>query len=185
MLRKPFYPEAEIVTKYTEGNEFVLRDTGADYVGVYHMLPNDTYWTGSKQSNESQELVIKRFDASKRVQEYNKARNFESVGSLTPKPYWPRPTIQDYENGEFYRYFAQKKNDRLNTIMEIDEFQFRNFGRGLERIDEMTWDKIAIKWKLVSQYASAMNKHEVESTQRTTSFKFLEKYLTNYLEFTK
>lgn len=185
MLRKPFYPEAEIVTKYTEGNEFVLRDTGADYVGVYHILPNDTYWTESKQSNNSEELVIKRFDVSKRVQEYNKLRNFETVGSSTPKPYWPRPTVEDYERGYFYRFFVQKKNDRLNTLMEIDEFQFRNFGRGIEKIDEMIWDRITVKWQIVSRYASEINKREVLNTQKTTTFKFLEKYLTDYLEFSK
>ena len=120
---RPFYGLHRIDKgKYTNGNELVIED-GTDYVGTYHILPNNQKFTFARPEINSVELFEKRFDLSDSVIRYNFLNDKITGQYISPFPIQPIPELDQYEDGEFERYFVQKRNNPRVTIVQIDSDQ--------------------------------------------------------------
>ncbi len=98
-----YFPKNKIKTGlYTNGNEYVIKSSGANYVGPYWKTSSGKYFTGTSPNNTPvQELTL--------------------LTSPTPPP--PGipvetifPTESDYELGEFTRYFTKRRDIRYGKL---------------------------------------------------------------------
>lgn len=178
-----FFLQHSIITgQYTSGNEFTLN--GNDYVGLYHKLPNDEYWTEEKPANHAKLLAVKRFDQTPTVILYNKLNGILENHYISPVVTQPIITDNDYKIGHILRFFVQKRNNPYITIHEIDGEQLSSINQNnFKGINGVIWNHIMIKWMITGKNAASMNQATI--LKNTQFFPGLQHYLTNYLEFTK
>jgi len=185
-FKEPYYPISKIKTGlYTPGNEFVeyLR-FDQDYIGLYHELPNGEWWTGSIPFSGGVRLALKRFDASDDVKKYNQINSRAQSNYISPTPVQISPTDADYARGFIERYFVQRRDDPIQTIIEINADQFALINSKNRRgISALIWNSTIIEWQLIKgRYAGDINLNAVNSIK--TKFPGIEKYLVDNLEFT-
>jgi hypothetical protein len=107
-----YVPQNKIQTNlYTYGGEYIFALSGQSYIGSYYKLYNGKYFTGQTPNTpNSQEILLV-------------SNNNENNFSLTV-PYNPiLPTPQDYQVGEFIRYFSIKRNQAIFTEIDKDTYQ--------------------------------------------------------------
>ena len=186
-VKRPYYGLHQIISgKYTAGNEYVL-DNGDEYVGAYHVLPNSQLFTHAQPTIHSKQLFEKRNDISESVKVYNRIKKIDIGKYLSPMPYQPRPTADDYKRGKIQRYFVQKRNSPENTNVEIDADQYNTINvDNNPGINGIIWKGASITW-----YISQISKDETIVLNARAADKInnilnsIKKYLTNYLEMYK
>jgi hypothetical protein len=125
-----YYPKSQIITnKYTNGKEFALVANNQEYIGYYWQTANGKFYTG-RNPNDITVVELKKITvtdpllvSNQNVISYNNIlpnkiyNDFKQIDStkvsLTPAYYQPQPTQQDYQTGEFRRYFVKKTNEIL------------------------------------------------------------------------
>lgn len=184
-IDQPYYAKHQVLTgQYTAGGELVTKG-GEDYVGGYHILPNGQYFSGFSPNTDSVQLYEKRFDQTSDVKLFNRINNLEISKYQQPISYLLIPTLDDYNDGFVYRYFIQKRNNPLVTIMEINSDQFNTINtRNKAGINGVIYKSIVIKWKLNGSYIAEFNQREIENSE-TLGFIGLRGYLTNLYQFSK
>lgn len=185
-INQPYYAQHQILTgQYTPGEELVLAN-GSNYVGGYHILPNGHYFTGFNPSEKSVELFEKRNDWSADVTTYNRIKQIVTMNYVQPTPYLSIPTLDDYNDGYLYRYFVQKRNNPLVTIMEIDVNQFNAINtKNQPGLNGTIWNSAVIKWKLTGSNILEFNLRELEQAEILYKFRGLRAILTNLKEYSK
>lgn len=171
-----YVPKNKIQTNlYTSGGEYAYASNLEDYAGYYYKLYNGKYFTG-KTPNEldSKELV---------------ATPFVDGGGITPLviPYNPLlPTEQDYQVGEFRRYFSIKRNQTIFT--EISKETYDKFKQQDPQIPWRSYRVFFLTWKLtgdVNQVAQT-NKNITELTELRERVFGLSLYLKeNWIQYYK
>ena len=85
------------------------------------------------------------------------------------------------------RFFVQKRNSPLNTIIEIDSSQYNSVNvTNKPGINGVVWNKIRIIWKISkipetdAKYLNLLTLQESEH-----NFPYISRYLTNPLEYYK
>lgn len=186
-VNRPYYALHQIVTgQYTSGNEFVLAD-GSDYIGGYHILPNEQVFTGAQPQITSNELYVKRTDQTEDVKQYNILTNSKTSQYVSPIPIFRIPDSDEYREGIMERYFVQKRNNPLNTIMEIDADQYNSINRdNVEGINGVMYNDLLIDWRISNiprGDAQYHNQQTLITSEKT--FRGITSFLTNPLEFYK
>ncbi len=136
-----YYPKSQIKTNlYTNGDEFVFLDNKQPYTGYYFKTSTGQYFTGKTSddlpnieiifnsaltrenipTNQSNYSVLINTDLADNSI-YNSLINPTSI-QISPSYIAPSPTQQDYQIGEFRRYFCKKGNEIL--YLEIDKTTF-------------------------------------------------------------
>lgn len=185
VIQQPYYNKHQILTgQYAQLGRFILKN-GNDYVGGFHVLPNGQYFSEFSPSDKSEELFIKQFDVTEDVKVFNRVSGITNVKYINPIPYLIRPTLDDYEEGFLYRYFVQKRNNPLVTIIEIDPDQFNKINiKNQPGINGGLWNKCLIKWKINGSYIQEFNTRELDRVT-ASGFVGIRGYLINLFEFAK
>lgn len=186
VTKQPYYPPSDIQTgKYTSGGEFVFYQNYAiSYEGLYHILPNGQIWTHASPHRNSKRLQKKRFEASEDVKLYNKIRNESQSNYMSPTEVQVIPNTSDYDVGHFYRYFVQKVNSPISTLIEVDVDQINSMNSSNnEGINSNIWNSAEVKWYIKGKYAGELNQREVSRVSK--NFTGIEKYLVNFFEYVK
>lgn len=181
-----FYPLSKINTgQYTFGNEFVYdEDQTVDYIGLYHILPNNEIWSEASPNKKSELLVRKIFNQSENVRIFNDISNLKSNNYISPVAKTITPSDLDYSFGYMTRFFIQKRTNPLTTITEIDADQFNTLNSNNKPgINSTIYHSCSIKWQLVGKLAGYFNQREIDQTER--KFEGIKNKLQNNLEFTK
>jgi hypothetical protein len=187
VIRKPYYNINQILTGlYTAGSEYVT-STGLDYIGEYHITPNDKKYSGSQPSEKSIELFDKKIkNIDYNVINYNTITQKEINRYTYPIPYIPTPDDEDYINGKMERFFVQKRND-LRNIIEIGVDQYNNLNfKNNPGINSSIWNSIKIIWSISNLPKSSierLNSYEINSN--SNNFPYLNFYLKNLTELYK
>lgn len=184
MIDKPMYQDHQISTgHYAHRGEFVT-ETGEDYIGVYHIFPNDTVWSGETRSNTSFRLYPKTFDVSEDAKKYRKLKGFKESKYVEPEYY--KPVVENYEKrvGSMERFFVQKINSPTNTIMEISSDQFSSINtKNRKGINGAIWRGCLVDWQLTGNDMAKVNYQNLKRAQNKYNFIGLTSYIKNYLEF--
>ena len=171
----PYYPKNRIITNlYTSGGEYIIIKTGLPYIGYYYSLYNGTYFTGRNQNDGVSQELIKyelKTDVSQdslvvtitnaddlQADDYLRIVGGSPNDKKLPTPYYPKPTLQDYELGEFQRYFAKQINDLI--FIEINK---NTYDKLLQNNTEYYWELyyvVSIPWELRGE------KNKVEQINR-------------------
>lgn len=183
-LFKPYYNLHQITTGLYARIDELVDNTFTDYEGLYHKLPNGQMFSGEFPSENSVELFVKKFDISSDVQTFNRVRQIQDSQYVSPVPYNPIPNSQQRLLGKMVRFFVQKRNNPLNSIVEIDVDQYYSINSvNRPGINEVIWNKGFVNWTISGDVnlVIQLNTNEIIKTQ--TTFIGLQSYLTNLLEF--
>jgi len=184
-IKKPFYNLHQITKGLmTEGGEFVIK-TGEEYIGGFHILPSGQRFSGFRPEKGSVELFELRLNPTPDILRYNQITGNEINRHLPPVSFSPFPTADDYKRGKIERFFVQKRNSPMNTIIEIDHLQFQSVNtQNNPGINGVIYNKVRIDWiisKIPVNDAEYLNGREIQ--KNLINFPYLNLSLTNNLEF--
>ena len=144
-----YFPKSQTTTDlYTNGTEFVYINSVKEYVGYYFKTSSGKYYTGKNPNDPPiKEIIVPNTNRTEDAEEgavgsYNSEANLYLVPDVyaqnqnlrvddtPPKPptqYNSTPTKENYELGEYQRYFTSKQNEINYTEISLKEFnQFQN-----------------------------------------------------------
>lgn len=184
-ISKPYYNLHQITTgQFTDGNEFALND-GTIYVGSYHILPNNQRFTEFQPNGKSVELFELRLNPTQDILRYNQITGNAINKYIAPISFQPNPSLDDYKKGRIERFFIQKRNSSLNTIIEIDSNQFNSINTlNNPGINGVIWNKLKINWiisKIPKEDAFYLNQQQL--IRNSINFPGIGIFITNPLEF--
>jgi len=131
-----YYPKSHITPNlYSNGEYSIVGSNNAPYTGYYFSTIDGKYFTGRYPEDgnnleltnilgNSVEGVIDEVSVDLRFGTrdnylYSTANNISpNITNPSITPYYPQPTTQDYQLGEFTRYFAKKINQ--NNYIETN-----------------------------------------------------------------
>jgi hypothetical protein len=200
-----YYPKSQITPNlYTNGGEFVYANTKEAYSGYYFKVSTGKYFTGRNQDDRPNiELIQFSFDgvsldsipsnlppnspytlindASETVYKYNQLK----TTSISYLPYYSPvlPIQQDYQVGEFRRYFCKKTNEY--QYIEINKDTFAKLESKDTQILWELYQPFFIDWQLTGdkQQVARVNKNSTELVIFKNKFFGLNEYLK--LDFLK
>lgn len=144
-----YYPKSQIVTNlYTNGQEYVLKSNNQNYIGFYWKTSDGKFFTGKTPEDKNiQELInatsisslqysnltseafeVKNIsvylnNSNTIAEEYNKINSkFLNINNI-PLSFNPQPTQDDYDLGEFTRYFCKKTNEIRYLEINKDTYE--------------------------------------------------------------
>jgi hypothetical protein len=197
----PYYPKSQIRTNlYAEPGVLLVESSNIPYVGYYWANSKGEYWSGKTPQDlpnirlievfdpENEEILpsINTFNVSIVVNtdpSYNSIKNivlgspnnYQAVPSYSPT----LPTSQDYQNGEFQRYFCKKTNEI--KYIEINKEQFDKLVAQDPQIEFSLYQPFTITWIISG------DKDTVAKTNRNivelASFRQKLPRLADYLRF--
>jgi len=163
-----YYPPNQIRPNlFANSDEFVFISNTLPFSGSYHQLSNGRYYTGALHSNDSQEIIpvtgltqataiptnktnatlVIVDDTSLENNTYTRLTNQSQLVKEAPTNLQNLPTQQDYQIGEFTRYFAKAINQDLYI-----EFNKETYDRLISKDPSIYYEQyIAFKlpWRLV------------------------------------
>lgn len=129
-----YYPKSHITSNLYSNGELAYKDTLAPYTGQYFSTFDNKFFTGNYPGDGSNlELVnlnsAPSFPTPETFEDNNpedprfypenqdystlKKVQYNQGISQTPVSFYPTPSIQYYEMGEFTRYFSKKANEEV------------------------------------------------------------------------
>lgn len=199
----PYIPKNRIQTNlYTAGEEFYSPGVNPNYIGYYYKLYTGEYFTGKNPDDKPNNTLLL-------IEEYNipepKIKNKVSIvnnlenltyGILsgtdlnfttsTPQLFFTQPTEQDYQLGEFRRYFCKKRNEF--TYLEISQSDYDNLVQQSPTINFKMWAPFNIPWTLTGEEKQVyyINRNIVLLKEKNEKYYGLGKYLQEkYLRYYK
>jgi hypothetical protein len=197
-----YYPQSQVTPNlYTNGGEFQISATGEVYKGYYFTVSTGQKFTGRNQNdNPVLELTLLVPNIPNTPITTNINTNLPEVVTLEDitynniiavptsiiyKPaYNPNvPTQQDYQIGEYRRYFCKKTNEIM--YIEIDK---TTFDKLISKSLDILWSlyqPFDIPWNLtgVKDQVATVNRNIVLLTMKNLSLPQFDAYLK--FDFTK
>jgi hypothetical protein len=195
-----YYPTSQITPNlYTNGNEFVLTTTQEVYSGFYYKVSTGKFYTGKNQNDlpniellpllSSQTLNTptnpnfqSNYTTTANIYEPNTEIYLNTISTTPTVKFLPTynpqpPTPQEYQIGEFRRYFVKKTNELL--YIEIDSNQYNKLITKDPQIEYVLYLPFYIDWQLTGdeQQVARTNKNIVELTMKRLSLPKFNLYL--------
>jgi hypothetical protein len=201
-----YYPLSQITSNlYTNGGEYVYKSNQENYTGYYWKTSNGQIYTGkTPQDTPTFELIsVNNFTLPLAIQnssipvvinQNNNVNvdyiNFQSVNpnqiTLTPIYYPTQPTQQDYQIGEFRRYFCKKTNEIQYIEISKDQFDLL-----IAKDPQILWQlyfPFFIPWDITGnkEQVARVNKNIVDLTMKNLRLPRFNDYLkNNYTKYYK
>jgi hypothetical protein len=186
-----YFPKSQITPNlYTNGSEFFLN--GESYNGYYFKTSKGEYFTGKNTSDLPNSQIFKitnlSFDLTPADGDGNFTQFVDNYDGYTfdtqiqhpennfiynslkpqkqyiPLPYYNPvlPTQQDYQNGEFQRYFCKKTNEIQYIEINLDSYS-KLIAKD-PQIEFSLYQPFTIAWQLTGdkQQVARVNKNTVE-----------------------
>lgn len=177
-----YFPKSQITTNlYTNGKEYVYAGTNKEYIGYYFQTSNGKYYTGKNPNDPPvEEIVIPQTSVVNDAEEgeignysqeaalylvpdaYAMASNI-GINAVPPKPPTQTinlPTEENYDLGEYQRYFTSKDNEIRYT--EIDKKQYEKFVNQEPDVDYSLYTAFKLPWLITG------NRNEVVNVNKRT-----------------
>ena len=162
-----YYPKSQVKTNlYTNGDEFVYISNKQPYQGYYFKTSTGQYYTGKNADDRpnfelTQNLATAETTIDTTKSDYSVIINTDLNNNSTynnlispPQPVLispaynaPEPTPQDYQIGEFRRYFCKKGNEIL--YLEIDKDTYDKLITKDSQYQFSLWQPFKLPWLLV------------------------------------
>jgi len=200
-----YYPKSQIKTNlYTNGNEYTVLSTGNIYQGFYYKISTGEYFTGRTPDDrpnleivpiiQPTEVTLNNVSFRYNIDvafdsplEYEGGFQADST-SIQIVPYYiaSTPTEQDYQIGEFRRYFCKKGNEIL--YLEIDKTQYDLLVTKNPSILFSLYEPFNLPWQItgVQEEVEKTNRNIVALTSQRLKLPEFGRYLNNnYLKYYK
>lgn len=183
-----YYPANQLSeVQIAQPGEFIDIETLEPYEGPY-VEANGQYIAGSNPRlgdpilKRVQDLAGEKFRRPISLEYYTLTRR-EFDNHYTPIDQQIEPTTEQYEDGEYIRYFVQKKNES-HKIYEIDEEQYKEVNRQNDiGIDSRQYNIIELRWILRGKDAVQNNISNIQSIDNR--FPGFAKYLDSPADYVK
>lgn len=211
-----YYPKSQITPNlYTNGGEFVYATTKESYSGYYFKISTGKYFTGRNQDDRPNvELIVDTFGDTAQIdpqidfaQENASIDNYTTnnipystitidYNTITQNRYQKvtalplynpvKPSNQDYQNGEFRRFFCKKTNE-----IQYIEIDIPTYNKLVAKDPQILWQlykPFNITWKLTGtvQEVVRVNYNIVKLASKTKNLPMLGEYLnSNYIKYRK
>jgi hypothetical protein len=203
----PYYPKSQVKTNLNASlGEYLILSTGEPYQGPYWKNSKNEYFTGKTPSDTPFQKLIPAFDpineflspvAENTISEvvttesgYIISRgiglgdtfNYQALPNYIANP----PTQQDYQNGEFRRYFCKKTNEI--SYLEIDKSTYDSLASKDPKYLWQLYLPFNLPWVITGnkENAARTNQNIVDLTSRRLQLPKLGDYLNNnYLKYYK
>ena len=201
-----YYPKNRVKTNlYTEGREYAIESTSQPYKGYYHKLYTGELFTGKTPSDlpvEKLILIPPNINGELPFSNDNYKQIFNISGYLVstynylnitnsslaeknlPYPITPQPIPQDYQLGEFRRYFAKKINEI--KFIEINKDTYDNLNSQNSSWLWELYQVFFIPWSMSGdkQTVAKTNRNIVMLTMQRLNIYGFNKFLKeNYTKF--
>jgi hypothetical protein len=195
-----YYPKSQITPNlYTNGNEFVLSTTQTVYSGFYYKIATGKIFTGRNPNDRPNIELIPLLNSQniptpinpniqsnyvttvnifeKNTEIYLNTTNQSPTSKFIPTFNPTLPTQQDYQIGEFRRYFCKKVNEI--SYIEIDKDTHDKLVDKDSQIEYSLYIPFYISWQLTGdkQQVARTNKNIVELTIKRLSLPKFNLYL--------
>ena len=203
-----YYPQSQIKTNlYANPGELVIASDYSPYNGYYWINSSGKVYSGKSPSDTPNIELLRTSDIKIQLtpvvennnvfsvlidnnEIYNSLQNvkFESLSNykLVPSYFQPQPTQQDYQIGEFRRYFVKKTNELVYT--EVNKDTYNNI---LNKNPQWLWQDYLpfnLPWEISGDKLTIAktNKSIVDLTmQRLSLYKFNDYLRNDYTKFYK
>ena len=191
-----YFPESQITTnQYTNGGEFQIKSTGQDYKGYYFITSTGQRYTGRNQNDnpvlELTSLISDTVNINPNLPEVTTLTDYiynnlitAPTGIVFKPAYNPNiPTQQDYQIGEYRRYFCKKTNEII--YLEINQNTFDKLATQSPDILWQYYFPFFLPWNLtgVKDQVATVNRNIVLLTMKNLSLPQFDAYLK--FDFTK
>jgi|LakMenE01Jun11ns_1017448.scaffolds.fasta_scaffold9844608_2 hypothetical protein len=201
-----YYPKSQIKTNlYTNGDEFVYLSNNQPYTGYYYKTSTGQYFTGRTpddipsfeliQNLALAETTINRDKSNYSViintdldnnSTYNNLISPPPLVLISPTYNAPVPTQQDYQIGEFRRYFCKKGNEIL--YLEIDKETYDKLIVKDPQYQFSLWQPFNLPWLLTGtqEQVYKVNRNVTILTSQRLQLPQFGRYLKDdYLKYYK
>ena len=162
-----YYPKSQITTNLsTNGKEFQVVGTDEYYIGSYFKTSDGRFYTGKTPQDRNNKLLIQNpiNDPNNPILSINSDTNYftnslppsylnvsksELILSPPPQGNIVFPTEEDYETGEYQRYFL--KHNINNIYLEVNQSTYNNFFNLNPSVQYQLYTAIQISWVLVGK----------------------------------
>jgi len=195
-----YYPLSQITPNLnTNGGEFVYASTKQNYRGDYFKTSKGEYFTGKTPQDGPNELLILA-PLENQVTSQNDNISFVNIGdfevnnyvivskqsTIAPSSptYSPNiPTQQDYQIGEYRRYFCKKTNELI--YLEINKDTYDKLVGQDSTILYQLYQPFNLSWQLTGDIEQVyrINKNITELAIKNQKLLMLSEYLK--MDFTK
>ena len=194
-----YYPKSQISTPlYTNGDKFLLNDK--PYIGNYWINSKGINYTGkSPQDPPNLKLSLPvNFDSTREEpsppsyyrysSSYYKSKNktFNISAPTSPLSSITFPTEDDYQTGEFQRYFARKRNEF--KYIEINKDTYQKYINKDQGVQWQLYAPIQINWILTGKRGKVYNINKnivLLYQQQNNIFGFLESFKNKFTRYFK
>jgi hypothetical protein len=164
-----YLPKSQIKTNlYTNGGDFILKNSSSSYKGYYYKTSNGKYFSG-KTPNESPTFELIQINPNESPTNLSNDLQIENIPTdnyyiiqdeylnstslifpqsppSPPKHSHPIVTENDYKLGEFQRYFVKKSNE--SKFIEISKEDYQKYINQDRDIMFELYTPIQINWIL-------------------------------------
>lgn len=201
-----YFPKSQIETNLYSNNDLTVLSTGVLYTGFYWATANGKFFVGKtpEDPNSSIELTRASTNAATNVAslepnlgeeqpfyvynlknlDYIRLTQTKGNPPSNPKYKPTQPTLEDYEEGYYQRYFCKKINEAKFIETSVEEYvklknQEKNIAFELYIPFILTWNISGDKEEVAEKNKSAINFLELNK-----NFRGLGEYIKfNYLQF--
>jgi hypothetical protein len=194
-----YYPKSQIKpNQYTNGGEFAYANNSQEYIGYYFKVSTGKYFSGRNQDDKPNEELLSinadittdetALSTDSAVVVVDPIYSYVTNTPVPPPTSIPSfnpnlPTQQDYQNGEFRRYFCKKTNEVI--YVEINQDTFDKLVAKDPQILWQLYQPFIITWQLTGnqEQVARINKNSVELVSFRNRFPRFDEYLK--FDFTK
>jgi hypothetical protein len=198
-----YYPLSQITSNlYTNGGEYVYKSNQENYTGYYWKTSSGKIYTGkTPQDIPTSELISANSNPLNPVLQNSSIpviinqNDFENTNyinvksidtsqiALTPIYFPTQPTQQDYQIGEFRRYFCKKTNEIQYIEISKDQFDLL-----VAKDPQILWQlyfPFFIPWDITGnkEQVARVNKNIVDLTMKNLRLPRFNDYIKN--DYTK
>ena len=192
-----YYPKSQISTPlYTNGNEFLLNDR--NYVGNYWTNSEGNSYSGKSPQDPPNNLLIRKSNQSTNLENnspisyyqknpryyHSQNKKFVLVAPSPPLSSITFPTEDDYQTGEFQRYFARKRNEF--KYIEINSDTYKKYVDEDQGVQWQLYAPIQISWILTGNREKVYNTNKnivLLYQQQNNIFGFFESFRGKFTKY--
>jgi len=201
-----YFPKTQVITDlYTNGTEYMTVNNNQPYLGYYWETSFGEKFTGKNPQEENPIALVNILVESEQISPrgtqtvitrdvrfatpnytYSRLKNIspDEVQSVYPPFYYPRPTIQDYQVGQFLRFFC--KIISSNLYIEINEQDYNSLVQKDAKYLFNSLIYFQLPWQLTGSQEKVFetNKKVVANTEKQLDIIGLGLFLKeNYTKF--
>jgi len=191
-----YYPKSQISTPlYTNGDKFTLNER--DYIGNYWVDSKGNNYSGKSPQNPPNNLLTLKTPSTnldvesplsffKSNPEYYNSKNekFSLIAPLPPISSVIIPTKDDYQTGEFQRYFVRKRNEF--KYIEVSSNTYQKYVNQDQGVQWQLYAPIQISWILTGKREKVYNTNKnivLLYQQQNNIFGFFESFRGKFTKY--